>query len=414
MKDEQVVIRLMSANEQLARLRAHWYRYGLGFAHYSSDFTPILLLAIANLPDEELLARLREAQDQYRRQHENPNSPISFFNSDTLPLLGLALLPAEAEESMVVSSESATAELPPVDKVLPPVAFNPVAAEPAADEVALATAERTVADPIPDHVFAGNSPIDPVIQRVEPMRFEDPSGVGHPPPIFPSPEAVSREHIPAVRACPHVGSDGKCSGCTGDRLEACSGCPSGEDEYPAVELIKCKDEDCEEYFCSTCRRDTDYFSKNGYCNEHATVVCDNCKESAERESEVACSNRRCRNNVTLCKDCADRRLNKQGRCDHCSNEEIDTCDKCDNEFISSRLVDCANEDCNQCACADCKDEFLDKKGYCPNCEPDEDEEDLLDDDEDKDEEFFEEEEEEDGLLDEDDEGEDNPFDEDDN
>lgn len=66
-------------------------------------------------------------------------------------------------------------------------------------------------------------------------------------------------------------------------------------------------------------------------------------------------------------------------------------------------MDCANEDCNQCACADCEDEFLDKKGYCPNCEPDEDEEDLLDDDEDEDEEFFEEEEE-DGLLDEDDEG----------
>jgi hypothetical protein len=351
MKDPSLVDRLRVAHEQHARLVAKWYDYDMAFSHYTSDFLPILVIALMNTSDEDLARRLKEAAAQYKRLHDDTDSPISFFSNDTVPLLLLAAMPADEPDPVQVIPAVSIPQETPVLEVMDQ------AVEPAPAIAMESASPRHQED-------------DPAVEITE--VAEEPAP--------PTSEVTSEK---ATRPCSHVGTDGKCLDCTGDQIETCEGCVSGENEYPICELVQCKDEECRNNYCTSCRKN--YLSERGYCSDHDTITCDGCNGTINRDNEICCSRQNCNSGIYYCTSCASCLLTVDGRCSECSSEEIETCDSCGETYIDSRLTPCKSKDCNNAYCAGCRDSEIDPKGYCSSCEPDEEDEDFDDEDEDDDE-----------------------------
>ncbi|MBI4708632.1 MAG: hypothetical protein HY764_00265 [Candidatus Portnoybacteria bacterium] len=168
-----------------------------------------------------------------------------------------------------------------------------------------------------------------------------------------------------ISFCQHVDDKGKCMVCSKEDTIQCSDCREGVIESRA---FKCRSFDhCEIAFCEECK---DGLSERGYCEDCATFYCDggNCQELIDRDTEIRCANPGCPRDDDYCKDCANRLLNETGFCSDCSGEEETDCSSCGSPATSSRLIRCANPDCEDenAYCHECADE-LDKDGFCPDC-----------------------------------------------
>ena len=174
-----------------------------------------------------------------------------------------------------------------------------------------------------------------------------------------------------VSGCCHVGSDGKCTGCTSDETVECSGDCGSDFPIIAAKAIRCKNKDCEAAFCEECAKEN--LSEHGYCGDCNTISCDGCEGDLEAGTEKFCANAECTNGAGntrygLCEDCAPNLLTEAGLCASCAGEEESECNGCDSHFIESRLKKCGGfDECGSRHCATCAKKNLNAAGYCEDC-----------------------------------------------
>lgn len=160
---------------------------------------------------------------------------------------------------------------------------------------------------------------------------------------------------PVKIRCPHCEKEFET-----DQLEKleCSNCC---DTFLSIQIKKCKVKECENAYCLDCAEDN--INEAGYCEECATVICENCEEEFDRDQEKKCS--KC-NNV-YCKECAPSRFDAIGLCLDCTSETTSECTACDKTILLKQAAVCKDYDkCQTAYCSDDKDE-LNQNGYCEDC-----------------------------------------------
>ncbi len=313
MNEELIAARLREASEQYDRMKASWSAFGLPFSAYSSDFPILLLLSLHHASDDELAERLRGAATQQQRLRD-----LIGLGTDASVRLGLALM---SEGQAAPADSVATVE---------PARFVPD--------------EQVIQSPVQQTLV--------VVSDEEESDEEEPVD---------DEEEDSEEDEEAESGCVHVGSDGKCSGCTAEELDTCAGC---EDDFPGSRMKRCVDEECDTAFCPDCVDEG--LNENGYCSECNTWRCDGCEEDVARDSEIGCSREDCDSNLGYCDSCAKALLNEQGVCMPCSEEEEVTCDDCQETFTDSRTVRCTGAYCKSYFCGSCRESGL-AEGLCESC-----------------------------------------------
>lgn len=315
----------MAGAERWSALKARQYQLQYPLGVFASDLPLCILLAELPGTEEEVVSRIKSAVDLLGRlRADNATRSLIPVGSDAMAVLALASIP---------------------DIPLPAA---PVA-------------------PVPEAVVEVQEAA-PQTQPCAQCGFGSPDWTPPtaPEPVVPSP--VSAESgVPAVGGgCDHVGSDGKCQECTGDRTEDCSGC---EKSVVVARARQCKDYDeCNHLYCSDCVEAC--INENGYCEDCSVVDCDGdgCGESVDRGTQKTCSRTFCEQKPDLCDMCAARLLNADGLCSGCSGEEERDCSDCGVTHTESRLTKCKDyEECTNEYCGDCKEHRISEQGYCDDC-----------------------------------------------
>jgi len=362
MTSEQLVEKVRQSQAQWKELRDRWSELKLpGSSYMPNEFLAALLLSQVSGDSKEVAARVRAGHDHLRNLQEQ--GVFGNLSSDTDRMVIIALVLAEQSVSLPAAA------LPePSPREAPEVIHGPCQhcghdhAKCVAGEYAVDPAPAAEPVSVPQSVVAVHLPslTQSAVDRCSNCghRFEC-CVEGH---YGLEPFAHALVHGVKPAGCEHVGFDGKCVDCTDDDTTQCSGC---DKEVVKTKAAKCKDKDCDQYYCEECKGE---LSEYGYCSNCSTLTCDGCGDEIDSGTEKICARPKCREGKDFCDECAARLLTAQGLCSTCAKEKTIACDECGTECVASRLAKCLGGDnCELLYCPDCKNGALDEAGLCTLC-----------------------------------------------
>lgn len=275
---KQIAATASGARDLWEQLKKDWHKYGLPGSSYSPDeFLACLLIAQSGLGRDELVARVKGAQEILSAMKSG--SLISA--SDTNATLLIALIQQPTQSSAPEPVQPAEPAEVPQTTACPHCGHNFNACERGEYE--------QPPQPAPE----------PVAEEAEASTGEEPAG-----------------ETEETTGCCHVGTDGKCVDCTQDKTDECSG--DGCDQTIVVSKgHACKNPECGRVFCDNCAENE--LNEHGYCGECSELecACENCEEKVDAGGEPVCKNPECKEKPALCEECAKDLLDERGFCWAC-------------------------------------------------------------------------------------------------